>query len=62
MFIILVNMDKKQAKKQTHFDENWLTDQEIVKWVAVVKGDDTKYRCKVCRKTNELSNMGRTAL
>ena len=55
-------MDKKQAKKQTHFDENWLTGQEIGEWVAVVKGDDTKYRCKVCRNTNELSNMGRTAL
>ena len=53
---------QKQAKKQTHFDENWLTDQEIGEWVAVVKGGDTKYQCKVCRKTNELSNMGRTAL
>ena len=22
----LVNVNEKQAKKQTHFDENWLTD------------------------------------
>ena len=49
-------MYKKQTKKQTHFDENCLTGQEFREWVAIVKGGNTKYRCKVCRKTNELSN------
>ena len=53
---------QKTSKKADSLDENWLTDQEIGEWIAVVKGDDTKYRCKVCRKTNDLSNMGRTAL
>ena len=27
-----------------------------------MKRDDTKYSCKVCRKTNELPNVGRAAL
>ena len=58
------NKQKKAGKnkKQTSFDESWLTDPEFKEWVAAVKGDKTKYRCTACRKNNELSNMGRTAL
>ena len=52
----------KTRSKQTYFDQTWLVDEEFGEWVVEVKGDNTKYRCKVCRKTNEPSNMGKRAL
>ena len=50
MLLSLVNTDKNQAKKLIHFDKNWQTDQNFGAWFAIVKRDDTKYRCKACRK------------
>ena len=45
-------------KKQTYFDKTWLEHEDILQWVAKVKNEPTKYRCKICHKTNGLSNMG----
>ena len=49
-------------KKQTYFDKTWLEHEDILQWVAKVKNEPTKYRCKICHKTNGLSNMGIGAL
>ena len=36
--------------------------KDFSQWVAEVKNEPTKYRCKICHKTNGLSNMGIGAL
>ena len=50
------------STKRTYFVQAWLEHPEFSKWIAEVKNDNTKYRCKVCHKTNKLSNMGEGAL
>ena len=51
----------KESKDQTYFDKQWLTHEVYGKWVVKTKLN-TQYRCKVCHKTNELSNMGIQAI
>ena len=51
-------MSSKDKKKQTYFDKTWLENEEFSQWVDEVKNEPTKYRCKICHKTNGLSNMG----
>ena len=55
-------MSSKDKKKQTNFDKTCLEHEDISQWVAEVKNEPTKYRCKISHKTNELSNMGIGAL
>ena len=55
-------MSSKDKKKQTYFDKTWLEHEDFSQWVAEVKNEPTKYRCKICHKTNGLSNMGIGAL
>ena len=50
------------SMKQTYFVQVWLEHPEFSKWIAEVKNDNTKYRCKVCHKMKKLSNMGEGAL
>ena len=47
----------KDKKKQTYFDKTWLEHDDFLQWVAEVKNEPTKYRCKICHKTNGLSTM-----
>ena len=51
-------MGSKDKKKQTYFDKIWLEHGDFLQGVAEVKNEPTKYRCKICHKTNGLSNMG----
>ena len=55
-------MSSKVKKKQTYFDKTWLGHEDFSQWVAEVKNEPTKSRCKICHKTNGLSNMGIGAL
>lgn len=52
----------KAPKRQKKFVLDWLEDDEFKSWLKQVPGDDTKYRCTVCKKTNNLSSSGRGAL
>ena len=47
---------------QTYFQDEWLEEDKFSSWVARVLDDNKKAKCKVCRKSFELSNMGRGAL
>ena len=51
----------KMSKDTTYFNEDWLSDKDFKKWVRRAKSN-TQYYCSVCRKMNELSNMGEKAL
>ena len=68
IFILVTEEEKKtkskqkKGKKDTYFDPDWLTNDDFKDWVVRVKDDDTKYRCRVCRKSNKLSNKGIGAL
>ena len=62
LFSELIKTNSKDKKKQTYFDKTWLEHEDFSCWVAEVKNEPTKYRCKTCHKTNGLSNMGIDAL
>ena len=49
------------SEDQTYFNKDWFTHEVYGEWLVQTKFN-TQYRCKVCRKTNELSNMGIQAL
>ena len=49
-------------KDQTFFSHNWLSDPEFKMWLVEVPGDNKLARCKHCKKSFNLSNMGRQAL
>ena len=53
-------MSKK--KDQTFFLHDWLLDPEFKMWLVEVPGDNKLARCKHCKKSFSLSNMGRQAL
>ena len=55
-------MSSKDKKKQACFDKTFWEHEDFLQWVAEVKSEPTKYRCKICFKTNGLSNMGIDAL
>ena len=48
-------------KKNTVFNHRWLEEDEFESLLASTKDED-KARCKLCKKSIELSNMGRQAL
>ena len=48
-------------KDQTYFSSDWLADPEFNQWLVSVS-NNTQARCKLCRTTFNLSNMGRQAL
>ena len=60
LFSELIKMNSKDKKKQTYFDKTWLEHEDFQEYVAEVKNEPTKYRCKICHNTNGLwlSNMG----
>ena len=64
LFSELIKMNSKVKKKQTYFDKTWLEHEDFQEYVAEVKNEPTKYRCKICHNTNGLwlSNMGIGAL
>ena len=53
-------MSKK--KYQTFFLHDWLSNPEFKMWLVKVPGDNKLARCKHCKKSFNLSNMGRQAL
>ena len=53
-------MSKK--KDLTFFSYDWLSDPEFKMWLVEVPGDNKLARCKHCKKSFNLSNMGRQAL
>lgn len=55
-------MSKEQKLKDTYFHVDWLFHEDFKDCDAQVKGNDTKYRCKVCCKSRSLTNMDITVL
>ena len=53
-------MSKK--KDETFFSHDWLSNPEFKMWLVEVPGDNKLARCKHCKKSFNLSNMGRQAL
>ena len=50
------------SKDHSTFLDDWLKDPEFSRWVAKVPNDSLSARCKFCKKSFTLSNMGRQAL
>ena len=55
LILVMSTQKEKKEKKNTYFDLDWLTSDDFKDWVVRVKDDDTKYRCRVCCKSNKLS-------
>lgn len=55
-------MSKEQKLKDTYFHVDWLFHEDFKDCDAQVKGNDTKYRCKVCCKSRSLSYIDITVL
>ena len=47
---------------QPFFSYDWLSDSEFKMLLVEVPGDNKLARCKYCKKSFSLSNMGRQAL
>ena len=45
------------TKMIRHFFPDWLTDPDSVQWLVSVP-ENTKAKCKLCKKTFSLSNIG----
>ena len=54
-----LKMSKKV--KKTYFQESWLSNNEFKEWL-VAAADKTQAKCKLCKATFTLGNMGMTAL
>ncbi len=48
--------------KVSRFNIDWLRREEFKDWLEPEDSDSTKARCKICRKTFSLSNMGEQAV
>ena len=48
--------------KTSRFNIDWLSRGEYKDWLLPEDSDPTKARCKICRKTFSLSNMGEKAV
>ena len=48
-------------KDQSYFSSDWLADPGFNQWLVSVS-NNTQARCKLCKKSFNLSNMGRQAL
>ena len=44
------------------FNLEWISKEEYKDWLLPEDSDNTKARCKLCRKTFSLSNMGEPSL
>ena len=44
------------------FNIDWLSGEEYKDWLLPEELDNTKARCKICKKTFSLSNIGETAV
>ena len=44
------------------FSDAWVSDEEFKLWIIPVAGDKHSFRCRFCKKTRNLSNMGKTAI
>ena len=47
--------------EKTFFQESWLSNEEFKSWLVLTENKQ-QARCKRCKKTFELSNMGVQAL
>ena len=48
--------------KTSRFNIDWLSRGEYKDWLLQEDSDPTTARCKICRKTFSLSNMGEKAV
>uniref|UniRef100_A0A1B6KAK6 BED-type domain-containing protein n=2 Tax=Graphocephala atropunctata TaxID=36148 RepID=A0A1B6KAK6_9HEMI len=48
--------------KHTTFQANWLNEPQFNQWLERVPNDITSARCNICKKSFNLSNMGRRAV
>ena len=48
--------------KTYRFNTDWLSGEEYKDWLLPEESDNTKARCKICKKTFSLLNMGETAM
>ena len=51
-----------EKKDQTFFSHDWLSYPEFKMWLVEFRGDNNLARCKHCKKSFNLSNMGRHTL
>jgi hypothetical protein len=50
------------AKVRSTFKKDWLTDEHFIPWLEPVQNNIHQARCALCKKSFELSNMGRRAV
>ena len=48
--------------KTSRFNTDWLSREEYKNWLLPEESDNIKARCKICKRTFSLSNMGKTAV
>ena len=48
--------------KTSRFNTDWLSREEHKDWLLPEESENIKARCKICKKTFSLSNMGETAV
>ena len=49
-------------KKQTYFQDSWLSNENYELWLRKIPNKNTFARCRLCEKDFDLSNMGEKAL
>ena len=57
MFIFFLELSKMSKVEKTFFLESWLSNEEFKCWLVPTE-NKLQARCKRCKKTFELSNMG----
>ena len=53
---------KLNPERPKYFSDDWLELDKFKDWLRKVNGDETKYRCTICRKNLSLSSSGKSAL
>ena len=61
MFIFFLELSKISKAEKTFFQESWLSNEEFKSWLVPTE-NKSQAKCKKCKKTFELSNIGVQAL
>ena len=61
MLIFFLELSKMNKVEKIFFQESWLSNEEFKSWLVLTE-NKLQVRCKRCKKTFGLSNMGVQAL